>query len=90
MSRILTPENLKDCFPLAWSHYVNLIRRCDTQEKKKRVVFWYDGDKEFEETLPSIQLDNVKVVNLTDTSSLELKSDYTSCLHISLIVTLYV
>jgi len=26
-------------------------------EKKKRVIFWYDGEKEFEDILASIQLD---------------------------------
>ncbi len=42
-------------------------------EQKKRIVFWYDGEKEFEDTLSSIQLDNVKIVRLDAISSLELK-----------------
>src|SRR4030042_6195346 len=43
------------------------------QEKKKRIIFWYDGEKEFEESLPSIRLDNVKIVRLDQTSALKLK-----------------
>ncbi|OQY11684.1 MAG: hypothetical protein B6I31_04470 [Desulfobacteraceae bacterium 4572_19] len=35
MSRILSIENLKGCFPLSWSHYVNLIKRCDSSEKRE-------------------------------------------------------
>jgi len=43
------------------------------QDKKKRIVFWYDGEKEFEEILPSIGLDNVQIVHLDEISSLSLK-----------------
>lgn len=43
------------------------------QDEKKRIVFWYDGEKEFEEVLPSIQLDKVKIVRLDEVSTLELK-----------------
>jgi len=42
-------------------------------KKKKRVIFWYDGDKEFEDALPEIQLDNAKIVRLDEISTLELK-----------------
>lgn len=44
-------------------------------EKKTRIIFWYDGEKEFEDTLPSIQLEHVKIVRLDESSSLELKID---------------
>ncbi len=27
-------------------------------EKKKRIIFWYDGEKEFEEILPELALEN--------------------------------
>ena len=35
LSRILNPEDLKVCFPLTWSHYVNLIRRCKAHKKRE-------------------------------------------------------
>ena len=35
MSRILVLEDLKDCFHLSWSHYVNLIKRCDSKGKRE-------------------------------------------------------
>ncbi len=34
MSKILTPEDILGCFPLSWSHYVNLFKRCDSREKR--------------------------------------------------------
>ncbi|KPA18532.1 hypothetical protein MHK_001235 [Candidatus Magnetomorum sp. HK-1] len=43
------------------------------QEKKKQIVFWYDGEKEFDEIISSIKLDNVKIVRIDDVSSIELK-----------------
>lgn len=57
---------------------MNINRIQDTlknifQENNKRIIFWYDGEKEFEETLPSIQLDNVKIVRLDKISALALK-----------------
>ncbi|MCP4747908.1 MAG: BREX-1 system phosphatase PglZ type A [Desulfobacteraceae bacterium] len=42
-------------------------------EKNKRIIFWYDGEKEFEDALPEIQLDDVKVVRLDETGAFELK-----------------
>jgi len=36
------------------------------QEKKKRIVFWYDAEKEFEEMLSSIQLDDVTILRLDE------------------------
>jgi uncharacterized protein (TIGR02687 family) len=42
-------------------------------QKKKRIIFWYDGEKEFEDILASIQLDNVKIVRLDKVSALSLK-----------------
>lgn len=42
-------------------------------QENNRIVFWYDEDKEFEEVVPSLNLDDVKIVNLDETGSLELK-----------------
>ena len=42
-------------------------------EKKKRIIFWYDGEKEFEEALSAIQLDHTQIVRLDKISSLSLK-----------------
>ncbi len=42
-------------------------------EKKKRIIFWYDGEKEFDETISSIQLDGVRTVRLDEVSSIALK-----------------
>jgi predicted nuclease of restriction endonuclease-like (RecB) superfamily len=35
LSRILNFENISGCFPLSWSHYVSLIKRCDSKEKRE-------------------------------------------------------
>jgi uncharacterized protein (TIGR02687 family) len=43
------------------------------QEKKKRIVFWYDAEKEFEDMLSSIQLDDVTILRLDEHGALELK-----------------
>ncbi len=43
------------------------------QEKKKRIVFWYDAEREFDEILTSIQLDNTTILRLDENSALELK-----------------
>ena len=32
---------------------------------KRRIIFWYDEDREFEDQLPEIALDGVQVVALT-------------------------
>lgn len=43
-------------------------------EEKKRVVFWYDGEREFEETLPALQLDDgISIVRLDEIGALALK-----------------
>ena len=42
-------------------------------EKNKRIIFWYDGEKEFEEILPSLQLDDVSILRLDEHGALELK-----------------
>ena len=57
---------------------MNLIQIKDTLntifiEKKKRIVFWYDGEKDFEDILPSLKMDNVTIIRLDDSSALELK-----------------
>jgi len=43
------------------------------QEKQKRIVFWYDAEKEFDDILASIQLDDVTILRLDEHGSLELK-----------------
>lgn len=40
---------------------------------KRRIVFWYDEDKEFEDKLDEIVLTNAKLVSLTGTNSFEVK-----------------
>jgi hypothetical protein len=43
------------------------------QEKRKRIVFWYDAGKEFEDMLSSIHLDDVAILRLDEHGALELK-----------------
>lgn len=43
------------------------------KEKKKRIVFWYDAEQEFEDTLPSIQLGDVTILRIDEFGALELK-----------------
>jgi len=43
------------------------------QEKKKRIVFWYDAEQEFEDILSSIQINDVTILRLDENNSLELK-----------------
>ena len=40
---------------------------------KRRIIFWYDEEREFEEALEGIQLDNAKLVVLTGNNNFELK-----------------
>lgn len=40
---------------------------------KRRIVFWYDEDKEFEDKLDEIVLTNAKLVELTGTNNFEIK-----------------
>lgn len=40
---------------------------------KRRIVFWYDEDKEFEDKLDEILLTNAKLVALTGTNNFEIK-----------------
>ena len=40
---------------------------------KRRIVFWYDDDKEFEDKLDEIVLSNAKLVALTGTNNFEVK-----------------
>ncbi len=42
-------------------------------EKNKRIIFWYDGDKEFDETLSSITIPNAELLRLDEHGALELK-----------------
>lgn len=40
---------------------------------KRRIVFWYDEDKEFEDKLDEVVLTNAKIVSLTGTNNFEVK-----------------
>ncbi len=42
-------------------------------EKKSRIVFWYDTENEFEEIIPTLDLNGITIINLNDVSFLELK-----------------
>jgi uncharacterized protein (TIGR02687 family) len=42
-------------------------------EKNKRIIFWYDGEKEFEEILPSLELMDAEILRMDSYSALELK-----------------
>ncbi len=42
-------------------------------EEGHRIVFWYDSDAEFHDILPSLDLDDVKILQLEDDGSLALK-----------------
>jgi len=43
------------------------------KEEKKRIVFWYDEEKEFEESLPLIQVGDVTVLRFDQIGALDLK-----------------
>ncbi len=43
------------------------------QEEKKRLVFWYDGEGEFEDLLPSIVVEGASLIRMDETPALELK-----------------
>lgn len=43
------------------------------KEEKKRIVFWYDEEKEFEDSLPLIQVGDVTVLRLDQIGVLDLK-----------------
>ena len=40
---------------------------------KRRIIFWYDEDREFEDKLDDIQVDNAKLLMLTDTNNFAVK-----------------
>ena len=40
---------------------------------KRRIIFWYDEDREFEDQLPEIELDGVHVVALTGNNTFAVK-----------------
>ena len=33
-------------------------------EENKHIIFWYDTEKEFEDTIPSIEIDGVNILHL--------------------------
>ena len=41
--------------------------------EKKRTVFWYDGEREFEKMLPTPQLDDISILRLDEISPMALK-----------------
>ena len=40
---------------------------------KRRIIFWYDEDREFEDKLDDIQIDNAKLLMLTGTNNFAAK-----------------
>ncbi len=38
---------------------------------RRRIIFWYDEDKEFEDKIDEIELSNAKVVSLTGSNTLK-------------------
>ena len=42
-------------------------------EKNKRIIFWYDGDKEFDESLSTIAIPDAELLRLDEHGALELK-----------------
>ncbi len=43
------------------------------EKENARIVFWYDADKEFYDFIPSLKLDDIKLIRMDRTGSLELK-----------------
>jgi len=43
------------------------------EKENARIVFWYDADKEFYDILPSLELDDIKLIRMDRIGSLELK-----------------
>lgn len=43
------------------------------KEESKRIVFWYDEEREFEEIIPSLDLNGINIIRLDETGPLELK-----------------
>ena len=52
---------------------INLTLSRIFKQENKRLVFWYDGEKEFEESLPLIAVDGVTILRIDGTCSLDLK-----------------
>lgn len=44
-----------------------------TEFYKRRVIFWYDEDKEFEDQIDEISLNDVKIVKVTGSNSFAIK-----------------
>ncbi len=42
-------------------------------EENKRIIFWYDGEKEFEQTIPFLEMDGVNILRLNEIGLLDLK-----------------
>ena len=40
---------------------------------RRRIIFWYDEDKEFEDKIDEIELSDAKVVKLTGSNTFEVK-----------------
>jgi uncharacterized protein (TIGR02687 family) len=43
------------------------------KEENKRIIFWYDAEREFEQTIPFLEMDNVNILRLNEIGSLDLK-----------------
>ena len=43
---------------------------------QRRIIFWYDEDREFEDKLDDIQVDNAKLLVLTGTNNFAAKKQH--------------
>lgn len=43
------------------------------KEENKRIIFWYDAEREFEQTIPFLEMDDVNILRLNEIGSLDLK-----------------
>jgi hypothetical protein len=43
------------------------------EEEKHRIVFWYDGEREFEDAIADLALDGVTLLRLDQIGAMELK-----------------
>ena len=52
----------------------DLNRRFAAQFYQRRIIFWYDEDKEFEDKLDEVVLENAKVIALTGNNAFSVKN----------------
>jgi len=36
------------------------------KEENKRIIFWYDAEREFEQTIPFLEMDDVNILRLNE------------------------